>query len=90
MPVEVKRWACAFGCRKPAIKDRKRMERHERTCFSNPARRSCKTCRFEVTGREGRECDAPGERGHLGAEAESNWDRFGIAFGCQAWMGRDG
>jgi len=50
MPKRVTAWACEFGCHRRVRTDRKAVERHERTCFFNPARRSCRTCRHEIPG----------------------------------------
>jgi hypothetical protein len=46
MPRELKTWGCDFRCGKTA-QNRKRIEKHEQTCFSNPARRACKTCKHD-------------------------------------------
>lgn len=50
MPREVKAWACIFNCGHKVVLKRKTIEKHERTCFSNPARRACKTCKHDHKG----------------------------------------
>jgi len=47
MPRLIKAWACEFRCGRRVTTKRKGVEDHERTCFMNPARRSCKTCKHE-------------------------------------------
>lgn len=47
MPRQVTAWACEFGCGRRVTTKRASVAKHEPTCFGNPARRACKTCRFE-------------------------------------------
>jgi hypothetical protein len=46
MAKKVIRYACEWGCRRPALAKKDAMERHEKNCFLNPARRACKTCLY--------------------------------------------
>ncbi len=55
MPVRISAWACAFRCGRIATKAN-RLVGHERTCFLNPARRACPTCRHEGGYNREREC----------------------------------
>jgi len=66
MPRKVTRWACEFGCGRAAVGERERMERHERTCFSSPARRACKTCKHELREDGDWYCEATGGPGEAG------------------------
>jgi hypothetical protein len=47
MPLKVAAYRCEFGCGRRVTTDRADVLKHEQTCFRNPARRACKTCRFE-------------------------------------------
>jgi hypothetical protein len=43
-------WGCEFGCGRRVTVNRKTVDRHEKTCFWNPARRACVTCDHEIPG----------------------------------------
>lgn len=45
MPIPTQAFACQFKCGARLYRSKKRMEGHETRCFSNPARRACKTCK---------------------------------------------
>ena len=45
MPIKRIAFACSWGCARNVITSKKRMATHEKTCFSNPDRRACKTCK---------------------------------------------
>lgn len=45
MPRIVKAWACSWGCGRNVLTNRKRMDKHEKTCFRNPETRACMTCK---------------------------------------------
>lgn len=61
MPREVTAYLCEHRCGRRACCDRASVERHEATCFLNPARRSCKTCEHEADGFSygERDCGSP-------------------------------
>ncbi len=48
MPIPVTKYRCQFKCGTSAKSSIKLAERHEKTCFSNPERRACTTCKYEV------------------------------------------
>ena len=47
MAIERKAYSCEHKCRKVVL-SKARMEKHEAVCLSNPARRSCKTCAYDI------------------------------------------
>ena len=50
------RWGCDFKCGR-VTRDKKWIEKHEQTCFKNPARRACKTCKHDIKEKgEGGNC----------------------------------
>jgi hypothetical protein len=53
-PIIVEAFDCAYGCGCFPSMDEARMRQHESTCFGNPARRACKTCRHK--GPKSRPC----------------------------------
>lgn len=65
MPRRVTARACIFKCGRRVLTSRQKMADHERTCFSNPERRACRTCRHEDRNDHGDpECwdpNGPGE-----------------------------
>ena len=66
MPRKVTAWACAFGCGRKVNTKRKEVEKHELTCFHNPARRACVTCSHDYKDPhdfDGCYCDHPTEEG---------------------------
>lgn len=44
MPIKTTAWACQWKCRRRVLTDKRKIEKHERLCFRNPARRACITC----------------------------------------------
>jgi hypothetical protein len=49
-PITPPRWGCNFKCGRVSP-DKKLVEKHELTCFKNPARRACKTCKHDCISR---------------------------------------
>lgn len=47
MPREVRAFACQFGCGRQVQMSRLSVDKHEQTCASNPARKACRTCRYD-------------------------------------------
>ncbi len=45
MPRKVTAWACAFRCGHRVSTKEANIYRHEATCWLNPERRACKTCK---------------------------------------------
>ena len=83
MARELTAWGCAFRCGRRIILDRRAMERHERTCFCNPARRACKTCRYESKPvGERRDCDHPDGAMELDETLDIRWD-------CPHWAAKE-
>lgn len=61
MPRELKTWGCDYRCGYTNTK-RAKIEKHEKTCFCNPGRRACKTCKHDYKDphdSEGCYCDHP-------------------------------
>ena len=56
MPREVKAYACIYRCGAKVVLDPKTMAKHEQTCFANPARRACKTCRHDYKRPDPEDC----------------------------------
>lgn len=52
--IHTPRWKCDW-CGKTASR-KKSIERHEATCFANPGRRACKTCKFDHKGGDVGDC----------------------------------
>jgi hypothetical protein len=91
MPRQIKAWSCEFGCGRIRV-SRESIEKHEPTCFLNPARRSCKTCKHEqfdvyeaipeegFPGRDVRVCyrDVPKEQ-------ETQFEKHDICWECPSW-----
>lgn len=44
MPIKIKAFACEFRCGRIATKPQT-LYFHEKTCFKNPERKACKTCK---------------------------------------------
>ena len=62
MPIayKVTLYGCCWKCGGRRSANRKLIEGHEETCFANPARRACKTCKHDYKDRhdsEGCYCD---------------------------------
>jgi len=49
MPRPLKTWGCDFRCGYVNSKLPK-IVKHERTCFENPERRACRTCKHDIKG----------------------------------------
>lgn len=56
MPRQVKAYACEFKCGRNVTTHKADMERHEEQCWSNPANRTCKTCRHDIGRVDGFDC----------------------------------
>ena len=52
--IHTPRWKCDW-CGKTASR-KKSIERHEATCFTNPAKRACKTCKHDHKEPDGDSC----------------------------------
>ncbi|MFA6509975.1 MAG: hypothetical protein WCV62_05920 [Candidatus Peribacteraceae bacterium] len=76
MPVRVSMFACEFRCGRVSAKHDP-VAKHEPTCFLNPARRACKTCKHEQFFDDGRNCAAGVDLGEKD-----------IRFDCEKWEGR--
>ena len=87
MPREITAFACIFRCGSRITTKRKAMEKHEQTCFSNPERRACRTCKHDHKGPDPDDCyclldiDAP-----AGEELRA-WSEGKITCrsGCPGW-----
>jgi len=55
--IHTPRWKCDW-CGKTASR-KKSIERHEATCFANPAKRACKTCKHDYKTLEECYCAHP-------------------------------
>lgn len=102
MPKEVKAYACAFGCRRNVTTKKKTIEIHEKTCFHNPARRACITCKhqgFDILPVFRRDFSDTLESvyehtkirlcNNPKSEPVDNED-MGIVFNCPSWDGKSG
>jgi hypothetical protein len=56
MPVPVTKYRCQFKCGMKAKHSVKEAEKHEATCYRNPANKTCVTCINEKYEREGAYC----------------------------------
>ncbi len=85
MPVEIKAYACEYRCGRIRVKPES-LTKHEKTCFLNPARRACVTCKHEghdfAEGHKSRECSASGE---LPDKLEERFDKYDIVWDCPLW-----
>ena len=45
MPIEVKKYRCAHGCKR-TLANKSAIAKHEETCWNNVESKSCKTCAF--------------------------------------------
>jgi hypothetical protein len=48
MPRKTVAYLCEYKCRHSAVVNKKRMADHEGRCALNPARRTCKTCEWNI------------------------------------------
>jgi hypothetical protein len=78
MPTRVSMWACYFRCGRVSTK-KDSIEKHEPTCFLNPARRACKTCRHEKF------FDADGMKSQRHCMADADLGVKGIQWDCGLW-----
>ena len=46
MPRKVVAYACIYRCGSKVSTSKRGIARHEKKCFSNPARQACRTCQF--------------------------------------------
>jgi hypothetical protein len=87
MPKKVTAYACEFGCGRLG-KTKACIEKHEKTCFLNPARRSCKTCKYESFEEgAGRDCSNPDQLWTI--KYSYNWTHYGIEFECAHYSQRE-
>lgn len=87
------RWGCDFKCGR-VCSDKKWIEKHEQTCFKNPARRACKTCKHDVKGRideESNDCYCALDFGKPEDETLRRYDSNSITcrVDCPAWEPKD-
>ena len=76
-------WACEYKCGRRVLTDRHAMERHEKTCKKNPARRTCATCKHEEWDPDGYYVEC--HKGLLEKEKEGPQMRFD----CPGWELRE-
>lgn len=94
MPRELKAWGCSFRCGHRVSTKRASIERHEKTCKLNPARRACATCRHEQVEYEDYNhryefgvsvCDS---RRVNCCDVDARPEGVAMMVGCPKWEGR--
>lgn len=101
MPVKHKviRYGCSYGCQRRYLADKKAMENHEKTCWCNPANRTCKTCNHYHRWRDDMGYDdrwnytIEGEDCAIGADNREyisgvGMPEFVVMQGCDEWQPR--
>jgi hypothetical protein len=83
MPREVKAWGCIYSCGHRVSSSKASIARHERTCFANPERRACRTCRHDHF--EPADVDAPAEKW---CEVEARPEGKEAISDCEKWEAR--
>ena len=56
MPRKVVAYACQFKCGERVNTKKEAIRLHENICFSNPARRACRTCKYFDIDEDGSFC----------------------------------
>ena len=56
IPYKVTLYGCRWKCGTRRTEKVKLIEAHEKTCFANPERRACKTCKFDHKGSDVEDC----------------------------------
>ena len=56
IPYEVTLYGCRFKCGSRRTQKKKLIEKHEETCFANPERRACKTCKHDRKSPDPEDC----------------------------------
>ena len=79
MPFRVDRYCCDF-CKRFVRSSKERVVKHEPTCFSNPLRKSCRTCKEECWQDE-RRCS----KGLLINTSGEKYKDIGIRWDCEGW-----
>jgi len=91
MPRKVTAFACEYFCGQRVNTKKASIEAHEKTCFSNPDRRACRTCGYNyrvthpIPGKQRyvesfSECEKPG------FTPPPNADKHGLAWDCPGWI----
>jgi len=57
MPVKVSAYACKYRCGHRYYSTEDGAINHEKTCFSNPERKACKTCKYFDVDEDGSACE---------------------------------
>ena len=63
IPYEVTLYGCRFKCGGRRTQKKKLIEKHEETCFANPERRACKTCKHDHKASDPEDCYCDHEDG---------------------------
>lgn len=87
MPDKVTAYRCSFGCRRRLLIDRHAMERHERTCASNPWRRACRTCTHEVVELEWDEQSGTHIPERV-CDIDERPEKVAMVVNCRSWFPR--
>lgn len=84
--VLIPKWHCDYCNR--CLSRKKSMIRHEDECISNPAKRSCKTCRFDHKERHHEDCYCE----HPDGDNLRGFDSHAILCrsACPAWEPKEG
>jgi hypothetical protein len=85
MPVKIEAFACEFRCGRIARKQES-LFLHEKTCFKNPDRRACKTCKHNA--REPYESDT-GAGGCFVCEIDKLPPGKTTAINCEHWQNKN-
>jgi len=83
VPRELTTWGCDFRCGYVNTK-RPKIEKHEKTCFANPARRACKTCKHDLKSRDAEDCFCDHPDGE-DLRPNDSGDRLSCRADCPAW-----
>gem|GEM_PF-1643663 len=91
MPRKVTAFACEYSCGQRVNTKKTSIEAHEKTCFSNPDRRACRTCGYNYRGT----LPVPGKPGYVKSFYECErpdftppamYDKHGVAWNCPGWL----
>lgn len=89
MPRPVKAYGCSWKCgRRPSTSYEGTLA-HEKTCFMNPFRRACKTCRFEAIYLDW-ERPGPQDFRFCAHENENELGEHNIKWDCPDWLPKVG
>jgi hypothetical protein len=84
IPYEVTLYGCRWKCGTRRTEKVKLIEAHERTCFANPERRACRTCKHDHKGRDLDDCYCDHPDGEELRPNDSG-DRLSCRADCPAW-----